>query len=73
MSYELLEEKLRRIPEKELGFVSQVLDFVLSRSELAEETKHAEKRIRRRPGALKGKIWMAPDFDETPECFKEYM
>lgn len=22
---------------------------------------------RREPGALRGKIWMAPDFDETPE------
>ncbi|TCO56843.1 type II toxin-antitoxin system Phd/YefM family antitoxin [Actinocrispum wychmicini] len=22
---------------------------------------------RRQPGALRGKIWMAPDFDETPE------
>lgn len=24
-------------------------------------------------GALKGKIWMAPDFDEPLEDFKEYM
>jgi prevent-host-death family protein len=27
----------------------------------------------RRVGALKGQIWMAPDFDETPEDFREYM
>lgn len=25
------------------------------------------------PGKLKGKIWIAPDFDETPQGFEEYM
>ena len=24
-------------------------------------------------GSLKGRIWMAPDFDDTPEEFREYM
>ena len=30
---------------------------------------HQEERLRepRKPGALKGQIWMAPDFDETPQ------
>jgi prevent-host-death family protein len=27
----------------------------------------------RKPGGARGKIWMAPDFDETPEDFKEYL
>ena len=27
----------------------------------------------RKPGSAKGRIWMAPDFDTTPEDFKEYM
>jgi prevent-host-death family protein len=27
----------------------------------------------RRFGALKGQIWMADDFDDTPEGFEEYM
>ncbi|OGA04676.1 MAG: prevent-host-death protein [Betaproteobacteria bacterium RIFCSPLOWO2_02_64_14] len=27
----------------------------------------------RKPGSAKGRIWMAPDFDATPEDFKEYM
>ena len=26
----------------------------------------------RRPGSAKGEVWMAPDFDDTPEDFKEY-
>lgn len=25
------------------------------------------------PGSLKGQIWMAPDFDEIPEEFEEYV
>lgn len=27
---------------------------------------------RRKPGSAHGKIWMAPDFDETPEDFDDY-
>lgn len=28
---------------------------------------------RREPGALKGKIWIADDFDEIPPEFEEYL
>ena len=27
----------------------------------------------RKPGGLKGEFYMADDFDETPECFKDHM
>ncbi|MFH1604777.1 MAG: type II toxin-antitoxin system prevent-host-death family antitoxin [Pseudomonadota bacterium] len=26
----------------------------------------------RKPGSAKGRVWMAPDFDATPEDFQEY-
>ncbi len=29
--------------------------------------------VHRKPGSAKGRIWMAPDFDETPEDFKDYV
>ncbi len=29
-------------------------------------------RQSRKPGSAKGQIWMAPDFDATPNDFKEY-
>ena len=33
-----------------------------------------EKKTKRKLGALKGKlVYMADDFDETPDCFKEYL
>jgi len=31
------------------------------------------KRGKRKPGAAKGQIWMAPDFDKTPDEFKDYL
>jgi len=27
----------------------------------------------RKPGSAKGRIWMAPDFDELPEGFEDYV
>ncbi len=31
------------------------------------------KRGKRKSGAAKGQIWMAPDFDKTPDEFKDYL
>jgi prevent-host-death family protein len=28
---------------------------------------------KRKPGSARGRIWMAPDFDRTPEDFEEYL
>ncbi|HSD66275.1 MAG TPA: type II toxin-antitoxin system prevent-host-death family antitoxin [Vicinamibacteria bacterium] len=28
---------------------------------------------RRKPGSARGRIWMAPDFDRTPEDFEGYV
>ena len=28
---------------------------------------------RREPGSAKGRVWMAPDFDRTPEDFEDYV
>jgi prevent-host-death family protein len=27
----------------------------------------------RRPGSARGRVWMAPDFDRTPEDFEAYL
>ena len=32
-----------------------------------------EKKIIRTPGGIEGKFWMADDFDETPDCFEDYV
>ena len=33
----------------------------------------ATKGGRREPGSAKGRVWMAPDFDRTPEDFEAYL
>lgn len=40
---------------------------------LAVLSAYKEKKIIRKPGVLEGKIWMAEDFDETPDVFNEYI
>jgi antitoxin (DNA-binding transcriptional repressor) of toxin-antitoxin stability system len=32
-----------------------------------------QPKRRRKPGSAKGLIWMAPDFDETPQDFNDYV
>jgi len=32
-----------------------------------------DSRQPRQPGSARGEIWMAPDFEETPEDFEEYL
>lgn len=32
-----------------------------------------EERRPRRPGTARGEVWIAPDFDETPDDFKDYV
>ncbi|MBQ3825749.1 MAG: DUF2281 domain-containing protein [Spirochaetaceae bacterium] len=70
MTYAALEEQLRQVDEQDFDFVSHFLDLILNKRK--KETK-TEKKPVRQLGKWKGQISMADDFDETPECFKEYM
>lgn len=77
MAYELLEKELKELPEASIADVIeyvQFLKFKLSEKKEASgvlngKRKHSERKI----GILQGKFAMADDFDETPDCFKEYM
>ena len=40
---------------------------------LSQKTNSNEPGFKRQLGGLEEGFYMAPDFDETPECFKEYM
>ncbi|MBQ3837411.1 MAG: DUF2281 domain-containing protein [Treponema sp.] len=77
MPYSTLEKKLRMVPESEFDFVSRFLDLVLSRNSntapAKAKAKKTEKKSIRQLGQWKGKVWIADDFDETPDCFKEYV
>jgi prevent-host-death family protein len=40
---------------------------------VAKIVGYTPPREPRTPGRLKGRIWIAPDFDEIPEDFKDYV
>ena len=68
-------EKVKLLPPDKQQEVEDFIDYLISKykiSQPAEEESLAEKR-RRNMGWAKGKIWMADDFNETPEDFKDYM
>ena len=66
MAYAELMEVTKRLSEGEIKELVDFAKFIASRKE-----KDDNKVIF---DVLKGGlIYMADDFDETPECFKEYM
>ena len=68
MPYAALEEKIESLTETQQQSVFDYIDFLLSK-----RTANETSRKKRQPGGLMGKFRMAPDFDETPDCFKEYV
>lgn len=67
---------IERLPEEKILQVIQFAEFlsVNPKPKISVENKEvSEDGYRRKPGVLKRKMVMADDFDETPDCFKEYM
>ncbi len=65
------------VPLKKLPILLQFAKFLSSTSDtpevqLSSQTDVLVKR-KKISGILKGKITIADDFNETPDCFKEYM
>ncbi len=50
-----------------------LLAYIANIMNISAPLATAQKKNRRQPGGLTGKFYMAEDFDETPDCFKEYM
>ncbi len=66
---------IARLPEEKIEQVIQYAEF-LSFEPKSQKTLYSdvnEGEYIRKPGILKRKMIMAEDFDETPDCFKEYM
>ena len=47
--------------------------IVIQEKKESDDTEKPPLLRFRQAGTAKGKIWMADDFDETPEDFKDYM
>ncbi len=63
-------EKIGQLPEAMLPSVSDYIDYML---EKAKKEADFEQTKERQLGTLKGKLWIAPDFDAPLDEFKEYM
>ena len=66
--YEVLEKKIECLTAEQQQSVFDYVEFLFSKRTAAQKKAH-----KRSPGGLTGKFSMAPDFDETPDCFKKYM
>lgn len=69
MSYEILEKKLKSIPEEFFDDVLNFFDLLEYKIKVQQESK---KQIRKL-GGFEGKIKIADDFDEIPAGFEEYI
>ena len=71
MPYAVIEEKIKAIPEEYFSEVARFLDL-LSYKIRAEQAKKTEQPVRK-IGGYEGQIKIAPDFDDIPEGFEEYL
>lgn len=73
MSYSVLEEKLKELPQTALEEVSSYIDYVLYKF-TASEKQYSVKTKKSGFGCLKNiPCKMSPDFDKPLEEFAEYM
>ena len=56
------------VPENHSSF--QQMSLAEKRRRTAVQQMSLAEKRRRTAGILKGRIWMADDFNETPDCFK---
>ena len=68
-----LAEVKSRILDFSLDNQLQLLAFLTDNICSKMVAKSQKFTFRRKLGGYEGKIWMAPDFDETPDCFTEYV
>lgn len=67
-----LVETLNKLPESLQQEVLHYAEFLVEK--YAQQSQQAQpQKKKRKAGLLKGKIWMADDFDEPLEDFKHYM
>lgn len=64
-------EKLEKLPEPLQAEVLHYIEFLLDK--YVQETSVQAETKKRKAGLLKGKIWMADDFEAPLEDLKEYM
>jgi hypothetical protein len=71
MMQPIILEKLEKLPEQLQTEVLHYVEFLLEK--YVQESSVELPQQKRKAGLLKGKIWMADDFDAPLEDLKDYM
>ena len=61
---------IHSLPAESLRSLVDYANFLISRVDTSGESKRPYKSI---IGRSKGKVWLADDFNEIPDGFKEYV
>ena len=71
MLYDDILEESKGLSEQKQG---EVLDFIMYLKSKGTPVTQDKNKPKRKLGGLEGKLnYIADDFDETPDCFKEYV
>lgn len=67
-------EKVKQLPPDKQKEVEDFVDYLFGKYKMENGNASSLAEMRRKNmGWAKGKIWMAEDFNETPEDFKDYI
>jgi hypothetical protein len=66
-------EKIKALPPDKQQEVDDFVDFLINKYQPNNNEESVAEHRKKNLGWAKGKIWMADDFNETPEDFKDYM
>lgn len=69
MSYEVLEAKLKTIPEAFLDEVASFFDLLDYKIKAQQESNKKARKL----GGFEGQIKISEDFDSVPEGFEDYI
>lgn len=72
MGEQLLEE-IQKLPYEQQKEVEDFVEYLKLKYVTQQKTEDIAEHRRKNLGWAKGQIWMADDFNETPEDFKDYM
>lgn len=67
-------EKVQQLPPDKQKEVEDFVDYLFGKYKMENGDGSSLAEVRRKNmGWAKGKIWIAEDFNETPEDFKDYI
>ncbi|MBR5968771.1 MAG: DUF2281 domain-containing protein [Lachnospiraceae bacterium] len=73
MGTDLIMKEMEKLSENKKQEVFNFILFLKTRPDMTTTSGEVSGKHRSIIGRAKEKITMAPDFNDTPECFKEYV